>query len=87
MPRQDLKGHPRPLAGVNINTPYEVQNRADIAIFVEEAAVDAAPVDGSSADHLLPGERIRKRRSPSTHIYVWTEMQIDSGFVVYNEAV
>ena len=87
MPRQDLKGQPRALASVEVNTPYEIQNRGDINIFVEEAPTGTPPVDGRSANRLFPDERIRKRRSPSTEIYVWTEMQIDTGFVVYNEAV
>ncbi len=87
MARQNLKGQPRPLEGVQVNTPYEIQNRADIIIFVEDAPLDTPPVDGRSANRLQPDERIRKRRSPSTGIFVWTERQIDTGFVVYNEAV
>ena len=85
--RQPLKGQPQPLAALEVNRPYEIQNRADVAIFVEEAPTETPPADGESANLLQPGERIRKRRSPSTGIYVWTQMQIDTGFVVYSEAV
>ena len=62
--RQSLRGHPQALENVEVNTPYEIPDRADIAIFVEEAPIDAPPADGDGADLVPAGGRIRKRRSP-----------------------
>lgn len=87
MEKQALTGQPRPVMGLEVNTPYEFQNRSSINIFLERAPADSPPTNGEGAFLLHPKERIRERRAPSTEIFVWTQMEIDEGMVVFTEAV